>query len=264
MAKKIIFISGAIILTVYMFTIRAWAREQAAKNIRVSFTNTYVSRYIWRGQDVYADNDGAYQPDANISFENFIKNADINFGLWGSFSLNKGHELADELDYTLSISPHTEEAYSLSFGYTYYDYSNADKYSDVYEPWVSFTLNRIPHLPLDISFNIFAGYDFAAASGGPDEGWYYSWGFSIDLPLPKSLVAQKDQFLSLDITNWGEDGVADLKPSFVYATEFSLSTTYTFKYFSISPSINYTLNHKDEINSGDDEVWVGLSFEYTF
>jgi hypothetical protein len=125
-------------------------------------------------------------------------------------------------------------------------------------------LNKVPALPLDISINVFAGYDFAVASGGPDNGWYYSWGLDTELSFPQFPLVQDGQTLVIGVVNWGNDGVADFKPSTFYATELSFSTSYTFAAFSITPNFHYTINYEDKINHGDEEFWGGIEISYGF
>lgn len=235
------------------------------QKIEVGLANTYVSRYIWRGQDLFGDNDGANQPSLNATLKDFLFGTDASLNLWGSLPVNAGHEDAEELDYTFSFSRDIlRDKLNLSGGYTYFDFPNTASTSDVQEPWISVALKRIPALPGNISAEIFAGYDFKARSGGPDEGWYYSWGLGSDFSLPKCSLTQDGQALHVSLTNWGNDGVANLKPSFLYATELSCSVSYVFAVFSITPSFNYCINHESEINNGDDEVWVGLEIKHPF
>jgi hypothetical protein len=156
------------------------------------------------------------------------------------------------------------DRFSISAGYTYFDFPNLSSKSDVQEPWASVTLDRISALPIDVSVTVFAGYDFKAASDGPDEGWYYSWGIDAELPLSELPLFQKGQTLAVGVINWGNDGVADLKPSLLYATEFSVSSSYAFADFSITPSFAYTINHEGSINSGNDEIWCTIGISYTF
>ena len=242
-----------------------FAVDLAGKELDITLTQSYVSRYIWRGQDLYGQNDPALQPSVDLTAPELFLNTDLGINIWGSFPLNAGHQDAEELDYTLSFSRDIlDDAFSICAGYTYFDYPNSNQRADVQEPWLSVTLNRIPLLPIEISANVFAGYDFQAASGGPDEGWYYSWGFSTQVPLPKYIFTQQEQTLSLGLTNWGNDGVADLEPCGLYASEFSISTSYNFANFSITPSFNYTLNHEDQINNGDDEIWAGIAVSRAF
>lgn len=252
------------LLPVIFFLQDTYALEVGGQNVVITFTEAFVSRYIWRGQDLLADNDPAWQPSIDVSVPNFLSKCDLSFNVWGSFPQNAGHENAEELDYSFTIARDINEKFNLSTGYVYFDFPNTSSTVDVQEPWASFTLNKIPYLPIDVSANVFLGYDFQAKSRGPDEGWYYSWGFTTEAPLPKFAFTQDGQAIYLAITNWGNDGVADLKPDSLYATELSLSTTYALKEFFLTPSFNYTINHNDAINNGNEEAYCGIEFSYTF
>ncbi|MFC1708764.1 hypothetical protein ACFL2J_01715 [Candidatus Omnitrophota bacterium] len=241
------------------------AAETDPLDVEISVGETFVSRYIWRGQDLYGDNDAAHQPYIDFVFPGFALGADLGINLWSSFPMSRGHEDGEEFDYTVSLVRTYMDNLDASIGYTYFDFPNSGSTTDVSESWVSFTLNSIiPDLPFEIAANIFAGYDFQATSGGPEEGWYYSWGFSTDLDLPESALTQEEQSLSIGVTNWGNDGVAGLEPSKLYATDISLTTSYSLGKLSISPSLNFSINHEDKINNGDDEFWTGIEFSYVF
>ncbi len=264
MKKKLVLVLGIVLLIFATLAAEIPAFEVGEKDIEVTLSNTFVSRYIWRGHDVYSDNDAAYQPSVDISIPEFIFDSDLSLNIWGAFPLHEGHETVTELDYTLTFARTIADMLDISLGYTYFDYPKANDKSDVQEPWAAITLNKIPSLPLDVSFTVFAGYDYEVTSSGPEEGWYYSWGFDTELLLPKVVIFQDGQSLAVGITNWGNDGVAGLKPSSFYATEIGLSTSYAFKSFSVTPSINYTINYEDEINSGEDEIWTGMDISYIF
>ncbi|MCF7892106.1 MAG: hypothetical protein K9L87_03315 [Candidatus Omnitrophica bacterium] len=262
--KKSFFCLIGLMLAAMIFSGNCFALEIGNQKVEITASQTYVSRYIWRGQDLYGNNDGAYQPSLDISLPKLIYDTDLAFNVWGSFPLSAGHQDGEELDYTITLSKEIYKDLNLSLGYTYFDFPNASSDSDVQEPWISLSLAKIPGLGIDISFDLFAGYDFKAASGGPDEGWYYSWGLGTEIPLPHLVLFQEGQTLSLAVVNWGNDGVADLEPNSLYATELSLSTSYAFGKFSISPSFNYTINHEEKINNGDEEVWGGVEVSYAF
>lgn len=261
MKKKVFFVLMLLLGMVYSLG-NIFALEIGNQEVEVTVTESYVSRYIWRGQDLYANDDGAHQPSIDIAFPELLYGTDVSLNVWGSFPLDKGHEDNEELDYTLTFFRDISELFSLSVGYTYFDFPNTGSTADVQEPWASITLNKIPALPIDVSMTVFAGYDFEAASGGPDEGWYYSWGFDTELPLPQSPFLQESQTLAVGIVNWGNDGVADLKASSLYATELSLSLLYAFKGFSITPNFHYTINYEDSINNDDEELWSGIEISY--
>ena len=263
MGKKII--TFVFSLSVVLGCSSAGAFEIASQEIEISAGDKFVSSYIWRGQDLYGDNDPAHQPYVDITLAEYCLGADLGLSLWSSFPLSRGHENAEEFDYTVSLSNNFWEVWDASFGYTYFDFPNSGSTADVSEPWVSLTLNNIvPDLPAEIAAHVFAGYDLQAASGGPDEGWYYSWGFSTELDLPSSMFMQEGQSLSLGVTNWGNDGVAGLEPSGLYATDLSLATSFNLGKLNISPGLNFMLNHESKINNGDDEFWAGIEFAWAF
>jgi len=241
------------------------AFEVGSQIIDISASQAFVTRYIWRGQDLYGENDAAHQPSVTISVPKSFFGLDYSLNVWGSFPLSRGHEDAEEIDYTLSASRTVFETLNIAGGFVYFDYPNTASTADVVEPWMSCTFNDImPALPVEIAAKVFAGYDFQAKSGGPDEGWYYSWGLGTSILLPKCALTQEDQALSLSFTNWGNDGVANLKPSCLYATDLSVATTYAAGKISFTPSINYTMNYEDEINSGNSELWGGITIGILF
>ena len=135
---------------------------------------------------------------------------------------------------------------------------------DTNDPWGSLTLKKIPYLPIDVSATALVVYEFPAASGGSGKGFYYSWGFETDLPLPDIAVFQKDQSLLLGVVNWGTDGVGGRKSTSLYATVFSVSTEYAFGRLAFSPSVHYAVNHDDAINEGKEEFWGELDVIWRF
>ncbi|HBG61981.1 MAG TPA: hypothetical protein DDX37_09155 [Candidatus Omnitrophica bacterium] len=250
-------------LLAILFGSNVFALEMGNQKVNITVTQSYVSRYIWRGMDLYSDDDSAYQPSLDVSLPKAFKNTDISFNVWGSFPTSSGHEIATELDYSIKAA-HDFEVFNLSTGYIYIDYPKANNFLDINEYWGSFSLFKIPVLPIDISLNLFAAYETEATKGGSENGWYYSWGFGTKMPLPKSYVTQEGQAISFGITNWGNDGVAGLKPSSLYATDFSLLTSYTIKRFTFTPAFHYVANYNDDINNGDSEVWGGIDISYSF
>ncbi len=260
MKKKILFL--LLFLGMVSLSTNLFALEIGSQEVEVTLTESYVSRYIWRGQDLFSNDDGAHQPSVDIAFPGLLQGTDVSLNVWGAFPMSGGHEDSEELDYTLTFSRDLSDLFNLSLGYTYFDYPNTGKTADVNEPWGSVTLNKIPTLPIDLSMTVFAGYDFQAAPGGLERGWYYSWGFDTELPLSQTAFSQEDQTLALGVVNWGNDGVGGLKSSSLYATELSLSTSYAFKDFSITPNLHYTINHEESINADDDEIWGGIEISH--
>ncbi|MFH1363655.1 MAG: hypothetical protein ABIH45_05575 [Candidatus Omnitrophota bacterium] len=253
------------VLAMFFGGVNVQGANIGSQEVLVTLSDSCVSRYVWRGQDLYADNDGAHQSSIDVAFPKFLYGTDFSFNFWGSFPLNGGHEDGEELDYTVTFARDLlDEQFNLSAGFTYFDYPNTSSTADVAEPWFSIVLNKIPFLPIDISATVFAGYDFAAKSGGIDEGWYYSFGFGAELPLTALKIFQDGQTLALGVTNWGNDGVVDLEPSSLYATELSVSTSYALGGFSLTPSLYYTINHEEQTNNGDEELWGRIELSHYF
>lgn len=260
MDKKLFLILG-LLLSV---SLNVLAVEVGSQVINVGVSETFVSRYIWRGQDLYGDNDGGLFH--NLDFSSEALGGVLGLNLWGANSVTGGHEDGEEYDYTLSYSKDLADgAYNLTTGYTYFDFPNGGSTADVGEPWASFTVSAPENIGgLPFSLSLFAGYDFATKSGGPDEGWYYSWGIDTELSLSGCPLATQDQTLSVGIVNWGQDGVADLKPNSLYATEINLSTGFSVGEYTLTPSIHYLIGHDEAINNGDEEVWFGFEVSRGF
>jgi hypothetical protein len=268
MKVKILFKQIALLLLAVLLcpVSEVLALTLAGQELEITVSDAYVSRYIWRGQDLFGDNDGANQPSIDFTFPKLFYGTDLSLNVWGSFPVTGGHEDSEELDYTVSFSrDFMEEAFNISVGNTYYDYPNTSSTADVNEPWLSFTWNELPFLPLPVSMTLFGGYDFKARFEGPEEGWYFSWGFDTELPLPAAGgIFQEGQTVALGVVNWGQDGVAGLTPSSLYSTELSASTTYAAGSFTFTPNMHYSFMHEDTINGGKNELWGGLEVSYAF
>ncbi|MGE0269377.1 MAG: hypothetical protein AB7S78_13085 [Candidatus Omnitrophota bacterium] len=232
------------------------------QKVNITVSQSFVTRYIWRGLDLYPENDPSYQPSLDIAFEDLVAGIDVSLNIWGGLPIGSGHESSTEADYALTLSRDFEKI-NVSAGYVYFDYLKANRFSDVNELWVSASLFKIPVLPVDVSFDVLAAYEYKATEGGPDNGWYYSWGFSTTVPIPKCGLTQDGQGLDASVANWGNDGASDLKPSKLYATEFNLGTTYTFGSVSVTPGFTYVWNHEDEINP-DNEIVGMIDISYSF
>ncbi len=250
-----------LILFFSLFSFFANFLSYADAAIDISVSQAYASRYIWRGQDLFADNGAACQPEIDIVFPELAGGVGFGLNIWGSIPVSGGQQDAQEVDYTIAFSKDVGDL-NLSLGFTYFNFPNTSLDSDVSEPWLAID-GPLPFLA-NLSFNVFAAYDFKVTSGGPDEGWYYSWGFGYSLPLDFLAVAREGQTLNFAVTNWGNDGVADLKSSLLYATELSFSTSYFLGEAALTPGFHYSINHESQINDGNDEIWGSITVSYLF
>jgi hypothetical protein len=232
----------------------------AAPTMSVNFSDTYVTRYIWRGYDLYPNNDGAHQPSLTLNVGELPAGLSASFNFWASFATQGGHKDGEEFDYTASLSKNLTDKIALTGGIAYYDYYNTNATADIWEPFVS--ANFI--LPLELTLSTFIGYDFQAKSGGVDDTAYWAWGLSRNFALPSLPIFQKGQALTAGFKNWGQYAKSNNSGYFVYATDFSLSTTYNVGKVAITPAVTYTPNYRETINNGDDEFWGGITVGVTF
>ncbi|MFH1743194.1 MAG: hypothetical protein ABIH23_29665 [bacterium] len=251
------------LFTIAMLTVCVSAQDGEEKRLGVDLDATYVSQYMWRGYDIL-DGDPAFQPSVN--FDLFQTGFSLN--VWGSFGLSSGSEDYDELDYTLAWGRtfFEDAAYAIDFSanYIYYDYPNVDsENADVQEIGVGISLpNLAPVGPGYLVPSYYAGYDWSAYSGGPEEGWFHIFGLGYDLPIPALLPDQEEQALSFTADLTYNDGAFDSDPCWSHTTA-GLATNFEWKGFTLTPSVNYQWSLDDSVND-EDEFWAGISLAYSF
>jgi len=105
--------SAASLIAVVIFTAVGLATAGDNK-LGITIDATYVSRYIWRGTDIYPNNHSAIQPSVAIDFYG------TGFGLntWSSRANRSGFENSEEIDYTLCYcnSLFKDESYAAEYG----------------------------------------------------------------------------------------------------------------------------------------------------
>lgn len=251
------------LLMLFSLPLSLFALEIGEQEVAVTVTESYASRFISEGRDCFPDDDPIWETALDIELPGLLYGTDFAFSVWWAYPLKSGQVAAEELDYSLALSRDIKEKINISAGYNYFDLPKDNNNADANEFWGSFTLNELPLLPIPVSATLYAAYEFRATVEGPEDGWFYSWGFATELDLPGWQVFQEEQKLCLDITNWGTDGVGGLKSSSLYASEYSVSTDYNFAGFTITPSFHYLSSYEDEIND-EDEIWGRIDISYSF
>jgi len=250
-------------LILICFSLDAVALEIADQEVAVTLTESFASRHICEAQDSFPENDPIWESTLDIEVPKVMYETDLSFSFWWGYPLKAGSVTAEEIDYSVAISRDLTKTLKASIGYNYCDFPKANRNSDFNKFLANLTLAEIPNLPISISFNLYAAYQFEAAAEGSEDGWYYSWGFGTELPLSEWRIFQKEQSANIEVANWGNDGVAGSKPSSLYATECSISTDYSFWEFTITPSFNYVFSYENSINS-EDEIWGRIDVSYAF
>lgn len=236
------------------------------KDLAVTLDASFVSKYIWRGYDVY-DGDPAFQPSIDIGL------FDTGFGVnvWGSFAFDSEWDNADELDSTLYYAQtlFAEEAHAIDLGanFIYYDFPNVSSNgNDSMEVGGSIALpNLIPLGPANLVPSYYAGYLWPKDDDvGPvvDGGWFHIFALTYDLPIPALIPSQEEQALSFTADLQYTDGPLDYESGFSHNTA-GVSTSFEWSYFSLTPYLNYQWSHEDTVNE-DDEFWAGISLAFSF
>ena len=227
----------------------AWADEVAAGG-----SVAYVSRYIWRGQDLLADNDPAIQPSVTFTFSR-----NVSFNVWGSYGFggpNEKNEL-DELDFTLSYSGALNKLVSYTVGHTYYTFHTGG---------------------LEESQETFAGISFPEAPLNPAVTLYGDWGSDVSRGYYLSVTGSKEfrlgrsQPLTLSLSVGYCDGQWSMEPG-ISDINIGLSTTKKLGLVTITPSLNYTYvpdkastakgtTSPPKINTHN-EIWMGVTFGFS-
>lgn len=198
-----------------------------AESINKSAYVGVVSKYLWRGQNLY-DN-VALQPGFDISYKN------LNFGFWGSFNTKEAE--FGEADYTLSFT-RSINTIELSTGLTYYTFPNIKDTSK--EIFVSASFDII------LSPGLCVYYDFGTGNGA-----YLETCASIPLKL---LPITADITLGYNFGQW------NYNPSFSVITT-TISYALSIKKIEISPSFfsQFALNKQYQ-----NDIAAGLTISYNF
>ena len=211
-----------------------------------SFQADTMSKYIWRGFDLFAPNNPAFQPSATYTFGKSGFSANV----WTSFSLGdrKIYKYDDEIDLTLTYSFKTPEDYSLSVGLIhygwYFDKVFSFKNSTTQEFFVS---AGFPHAVLQPSLTAY--YDVNMGTG-----LYVSLKVGQSLQLADGLPLNLSACLGYNSRQWIDtSGLSDLT--------FCVTLPIRVGPLTIAPLINYTFVFLNEVNPKN-EFWFGLSLIY--
>ncbi|MDH4241199.1 MAG: hypothetical protein OEW48_16700 [Phycisphaerae bacterium] len=232
---------------------------------------TYMSKYIWRGFDIYGNDDGI-QLGTNINI------SDTGFGLktlW-SRANGSGFENLEEFDITLYYNNlvYEDETYATNYtlGWTYYGYPDEPSSLRNYQEFLlSLAWPKICPAGFVPSYTIV--YMWPAEEGSVQNdngGWLHILGIGYDLKVPELVPELPEQVLHLSgslIYNGGvgaayaPNGSVDHDWShflFGASTDFDLGNNLAF-----CPALYYQASMEDSVNSSD-ETWVSLSLKYKF
>jgi uncharacterized protein (TIGR02001 family) len=213
---------------------------------QLSFQVDTVSRYVWRGFDLFAPNNAALQPSLTYAFGETGLSANV----WTSFALGdrSTYRYADEIDLTLTYAVPVSEAVDVTVGLIHYGWYFARPFSfkgsTTQELFITAGLSQVFLQPTLAIY-----YDLNMGSG-----LYASLKIGHSLALSEKLSLGLSAALGYNAGQWIEgSGFSDL----------NLGASLPFKAgdLIIVPLINWTIVLMDEVNT-ENEIWFGLSIIY--
>jgi hypothetical protein len=202
-----------------------------------------VSRYIWRGFDLLAENHAAIQPALTID----LGKSGVEINLWSSFALaQRGvFKYSDEIDLTISYAFRVPEGWELTAGLINYGYWFADdfKFKDNTSQEVYATIAKTD-LPLSPTLSIY--YDFNLGSG-----LYVTLNASHELKLNEKMSIEAGGLIGFNSRQYiDRTGFSNID---LYA-----KVSLALGKLTLTPALNVTIPLLDEVNEHT-EIWFGFS-----
>ena len=250
---------------------------EAPPKLGFTLDTTYVSRYVWRGLDLFDDH-AALQPSLDVD----LFGTGFGINIWGSIPTgtgSNGHSNGinrwTEVDYTayygLSLFEEDPYAIDLTVNYIYYNYPKQGQgnHADTQElgALVEFP-NLIPICDSKLVPSYYVGKLWPDEGGTPNvSGWVHLFGLTYELNLPGLIPGTKEQIVELtgDITY--NDGMFGVDHDWSHAT-FGIATPVSICSMTLTPFVKYQITMDDSIDTadanGDDIFYGGVSLTYSF
>jgi hypothetical protein len=238
------------------------AETEEKTKLGIQLDATWVSKYIWHGQDLYDDH-AAFQP--SITFDLF--GSGFSTGVWGSTACSSGFVRDEELDYWVaygnSLFGDTRLKTDYEVKWTYYDYfRQSSEKADSQDFEGSFSWPEI--CPLGIVPNYTLSYVCCAhshceAADLRMEGYLHTFGFTYDFNAPE---ADLPLTFSWDITYNDGQGGTDFDHDWAYMT-WGLCSYIKLGPGGFTPALYYQKTMDKSVNE-EDELWCSLSYTIDF
>ena len=242
---------------------------QAQDELGVTLGTQYMSRYIWRGFDIYQDNHSTVRPFIDIDFYG------TGFGLHvlNPRSIGGGRVDLEKINYTLSYRNKLleGETYATNYkvGWVYYNYPDMpSKNADLQEVFASFSWPEICPEGIVPKYTIIRMWPAESeANCRNNGGWWHIAGLGYDLAVPPLMPDTPEQILHLSVETAYNDSVYRggktvdhdwSHAAFGLSTDFDLGNNLIF-----TPGFYYQSSWDDSVNPSD-EYWLSLSVKYKF
>jgi hypothetical protein len=229
---------------------------------------TYLSKYIWRGVDIYGDK-SAIQPSIDLD----LYQTGFGMNVMAHRANSDMYENAERWDFT-SYYHNTlfeDETYATNYtvGLVYYNFpDNSKETRDWQEVFASLSWPKICPFGVVPSYAIVHLWPSETTSSSihrASAGAVHVVGLSYDLTAPGFLEGIPEQVFHLSSAMVYNDsmlgGAVDHDWShavFGVSTDFDLGNNLSF-----TPAFHYQSSWDDSVNN-EDETWVTLSMKYKF
>ncbi len=237
-----------------------------AEDLEGSVEARYLSRFIWRGFDIYSNNHSGLQTEIDLD----LYGTGFGFNTWYSRAVGEDFENQQWMPFTFYYKDDIG-AMDYKVGWTYYSHPDEPrKAADMQEIFGKFSLpmsnGLTPHYTVAALWPS-EGKSTVKNNGGWVHifGMDYNWkpeGFTQDVKLSAEIV-YNDGFAP---GSAGKSGLVNGKTVdhdwshavFGIATDYKLQNNLVF-----TPGLYYQASMDDSVNSSD-EYWVSLGMKYLF
>jgi len=241
---------------------------------------TYLSKYVWRGFDVYGDK-SAVQPSIDLD----LFGTGLGVNVTGHRANASGFENTERWDYTLyyqnALYQNEDYATMYRVGWVYYNYPNRNHQDlDLQEIHTILSWPKICPVGIVPSYVLVKLWPNSsrslvgarAPSGGTASGWAHIFMLDYGLTMEGLLPDTPEQVLNFHTELVYNDGVAPdgggtrgpadhdwSNVVFGVSTDFDLAESLT-----LTPGVYHQITMDSSVNDDGDETWVGLSMTYKF
>jgi hypothetical protein len=257
---------------------------QAQSELSGTIDVTYMSKYIWRGFDYYADDHPSFQYGVDID----LYGSGFGVGILSRQAMSGQFVNAENLNVSLYYSNKLfeSETYATAYtlGWTYYGFPDEPRSgsktdasaqaADMQDFVMSFSWPSICPFGIVPSYTALAMWPSEGDSAGrKNSGWAHVIGLGYDLTVPGILPDTPEQVLNLSLAFVYNDGVAPgvvinaasgtIDHDWSHAV-LGISTNFDLGHnLSFTPAAYYQWSMEDTVNT-EDEAWVSLSMKYKF
>jgi len=256
---------GTILLCVLVVLSAMGIATAAEGDLGIDLDTTWVSKYIWRGFDLYGDK-GAIQPSVNFN----LYDTGFSFNVWSSYCTSSGYVDGTEYDYTVAYanSFNAGDTWQTDYAvsYVYYDFPDAPSTAaDGQEFNASVAFPNACPAGIVPSYTLIKFWPAKSDSDISDAGgWIHYMRLDYPVAFPGIFENNPEQVInfSWDITY--NDGAAgnDIDSDWSH-TVFGASTAIEMPVGTLSPGIYYQISMEDTVNT-EDELWTGVSYSLSF